>query len=162
MTTVAVRVDAEVACDPAGVPPIDDIHDWIEAAIVAAGALDDGPVEVAVRVVDADEMQALNKRYRQQDKPTNVLSFEAGEIHGLPGDAPRALGDVVVCAPVVASEAAAQGKQLQDHWGHMLVHGILHLLGFDHQTETEAGEMEALETRVLAARGVADPYASRD
>ena len=159
---VAVTVDVQVACDSAGVPSTDDIHDWVEAAILAAGAHKTGPVEVAIRVVDTGEMQALNGRYRQQDKPTNVLSFEAGEIHGLPKGAPRTLGDVVVCAPVVAAEAAAQGKHPQDHWGHMLVHGTLHLLGFDHRTETEAGEMEALETRVLAARGVADPYASPD
>ena len=159
---VAVRVDVQVACDSAGVPSPDDIHDWVEAAIVAAGVHTTGTVEVAVQVVDAGEMQLLNGRYRQQDKPTNVLSFEAGEIRGLPEDAPRALGDVVVCAPVVAAEAAAQGKQPQDHWGHMLVHGTLHLLGFDHQTATEADEMEALETRVLAGRNVADPYACRD
>ena len=159
---VAASVDVQVACDSAGVPSSDDIHDWVEAAIVAAGAYNTGTVEVAVRVVDTGEMQVLNGRYRRQDKPTNVLSFEAGEIHGLPEDAPRVLGDVVVCAPVVAAEADAQGKQLRDHWGHMLVHGTLHLLGFDHQTETDAAEMEALETRVLAGRGVADPYASRD
>lgn len=159
---VAVRVDVEVACDPAGVPSTDEIHDWVEAAIATAGSHAAAAVEVAVRVVDTVEMQALNRRFRQQDKPTNVLSFEAGEIRGLPEDAPRQLGDVVVCASVVAAEAAAQGKQLQDHWGHMLVHGTLHLLGFDHQSAAEAAEMESLEIRVLAGRDVVDPYASRD
>jgi len=159
---VAARVDIEVVCGSAGVPSTDDIRGWVEATVAAARPGTAGPVEVAVRVVDAAEMQALNAQYRNQDKPTNVLSFEAGEIHGLPDGAPRVLGDIVVCAPVVAAEAAAQGKPLPDHWGHMLVHGALHLLGFDHQGETDAAAMEALETRILSASGVADPYASRD
>ena len=159
---VAVRADVQVACNPEGVPSTESIQDWVEAAIAAAGDSDAATVEVSVRVVDATEMQALNRRFRHQDKPTNVLSFEAGNIHGLPDDAPRMLGDVIVCAPVVAAEAAAQGKQLQDHWAHMLVHGALHLLGFDHQTAAEAAKMEALEARILAARNVMDPYASRD
>ena len=159
---VAVKADVQVACNPEGVPSTESIQEWVEAAIVEADDSDAAAVEVAVRVVDETEMQALNSQFRQQDKPTNVLSFEAGEIHGLPDAVPRVLGDVIVCAPVVTAEAAAQGKQLQDHWAHMLVHGTLHLLGFDHQTAAEAAEMEALEARVLAARNVMDPYASRD
>ena len=157
---VAIRADVQVACDSGGVPSNDSIQDWVAAAIAVTGERAAAAVEVAIRVVDAAEMQSLNRQFRHQDKATNVLSFAAGEIHGWPDDAPRVLGDVVICAPVVAAEAAAQGKRLQDHWGHMLVHGTLHLLGFDHQTEAEASEMEALETRVLAMRGVADPYAS--
>ena len=159
---VAVRADVQVACDHADVPSTESIQDWVAAAVAGAGTHEAASVEVAVRVVGAGEMQALNSRYRKQDKATNVLSFEAGNLRGLPDNAPQVLGDVVVCAPVVAAEAAAQGKPLQDHWGHMLVHGTLHLLGFDHQSEAEAAEMEALETRILAGREVADPYASRD
>ena len=114
--------------------------------------------EIAVRIVDAEEIQTLNKLYRQQDKATNVLSFPAGEYAGLPDEAARALGDVVVCASVVANEASEQGKQLSDHWGHMLVHGTLHLLGFGHETDTEAAEMEALESKILVSQNVTDPY----
>jgi len=86
------------------------------------------------------------------------LSFPAGDIDGLPADVSRLLGDVVVCAPVVAAEAGEQGKTLPDHWAHMLVHGTLHLLGFDHENDVEAVEMEALEAQILASNGVTDPY----
>ena len=103
-------------------------------------------------------MRALNHEYRRINKATNVLSFPAGEIAGLPGEAPRVLGDVVICATVVSEEAAAQGKQVADHWAHMLVHGMLHLLGYDHELDAEAVEMEGLETQVLASSGLADPY----
>jgi len=88
-----------------------------------------------------------------------VLSFVAGEIDGLPDDANRLLGDVVICASVVATEADEQGKALADHWGHMLVHGTLHLLGHDHEMDAQAAEMEALETKILTAQNVTDPYA---
>ena len=113
---------------------------------------------MSVRIVDAAEIHALNSDYRGKDKPTNVLSFPAGDVAGLPADMPVLLGDVVICASVVREEAAAQGKAITDHWAHMLVHGTLHLLGYDHETETEAVEMEALETRILSEHGVADPY----
>ena len=111
-----------------------------------------------MRVVDAEEMQSLNCEYRQQDAPTNVLSFPVGEIEGLPVAAGNFLGDIVVCASVVNREASEQGKHPNDHWAHMLVHGTLHLLGYDHQIDTEAAKMEALEQRVLAQHGVANPY----
>ena len=118
-----------------------------------------GDIELAVRVVDAEESRALNRQYRDQDKPTNVLSFPAPPPDGLPEAAGRLLGDVVICAPVVAAEAAEQDKSVAAHWGHMLVHGTLHLLGYDHQTDAEAAAMEALERQILAARSVTDPYA---
>lgn len=152
-------VDVQVACDDPDIPADRVVRSWVEAAVLQSGQLVGSAIEVAVRVVDTDEIQTLNQLYRQQDKPTNVLSFPAGEIDGLPDDASRLLGDVVVCAAVVAREASEQGKSLTDHWGHMLVHGTLHLLGFDHETETEAVEMEGLETRILASQGVMDPYA---
>lgn len=138
-----------------GVPADRVIRDWVEAAAQAGHA---GDVEIAVRVVDRDEIRALNRRYRQQDKVTNVLSFPAGPIDGLPAGSRRPLGDVVVCAGVVAEEAKAQGKRLGDHWGHMLVHGTLHLMGFDHEDESDAAEMEALEVAILASGNVMDPY----
>jgi len=153
-----LTVDVQVACDDTDIPPHTEIHDWIEAAVQQSGCAPGDSLEVAVRIVDVEEIQTLNNLYREQDKVTNVLSFPAGEIEGLPGEASRALGDVVICAPVVAAEASEQGKRLADQWGHMLVHGTLHLLGFDHETDAEAGEMEALESKILASQNVTDPY----
>lgn len=123
-----------------------------------AGASFPTGAEVSVRLVDTGEIQALNRDYRDMDKVTNVLSFPAGEIAGLPDDTARALGDIVVCAAVVSEEAARQGKITAHHWAHLLVHGTLHLLGYDHETDPEAFEMERLETSILVSNGLADPY----
>jgi probable rRNA maturation factor len=155
---VAVAADVQVACDAAGVPSARRIKEWVAAAIEGAGVDTRAGIEVGIRVVSADEMQALNRQYRGKDKTTNVLSFEAGDVAGLPDGVPRILGDVVICAAVVADEAREQGKRPEDHWAHMLVHGTLHLLGYDHLTDAEAMEMEALESRILAAGNVTDPY----
>ncbi len=155
---LTLAVDVQVACDNAEIPAQADIQRWVEIAVSQSGRPVKGDVEVAVRIVDADEIQTLNNLYREQDKVTNVLSFPAGEIDGLPADAVHLLGDVVVCAAVVAAEASEQGKKLDDHWGHMLVHGTLHLLGFDHETDSEALAMERIEARILALRNVMDPY----
>ncbi len=155
---MALTVDIQVACDDPGIPSKSEIQKWIEDAVYGSGHPAAGDVEVAVRIVDASEIRTLNCLYRKQDKATNVLSFPAGEMEGLPHGASRSLGDVVVCASVVTAEADEQEKQLADHWGHMLVHGTLHLLGFDHQTDAEAAQMEARETEILAARNVTDPH----
>lgn len=155
-----VSVDIQFACDETGIPSAEEIQGWVELAVGGAQQSYEGDVELAVRVVDADEMRTLNSTYRQQDKATNVLSFPASGVDGLPDLEARILGDVVICASVVGSEAADQGKSLADHWGHMLLHGTLHLLGHDHNTDAEAVEMEALEAHLLAARGITDPYAA--
>ena len=157
---MAVTVDIQVACDDPGVPTESDMHRWIEAAVEQSSRAPAGNAEIAVRVVDAEEIQRLNSLYRQQHKSTNVLSFPAGNIEGLPAESDRLLGDVVICASVVAVEAGEQGKALADHWAHMLVHGTLHLLGFDHENDTEAVAMEALEARILGSVFVEDPYES--
>jgi probable rRNA maturation factor len=151
-----MNVDVQIATAANDVPPVSDIQRWVAAAVAAKAA--DPAAEVSVRVVDEDEMQTLNRDYRDQDKPTNVLSFPAGAVQGLPTGADTSLGDIVVCATVVAREASEQGKPLDDHWGHMLVHGVLHLLGHDHMAESEADEMERLEREILAGLGIADPY----
>ena len=156
----ALEVDVQLACGAPGTPPASDVRSWIRSAVEHSGVTIGDIVEVAVRIVDADEIRALNRLYRDQDRPTNVLSFPAGEIAGMPDAASRLLGDVVICASVVAAEAEEQGKSLADHWAHMLVHGTLHLLGFDHEAEAEAVEMERMETRILASRNVMDPYAA--
>ena len=115
-------------------------------------------VEVSVKLTDNAEVQQLNAAYRDKDKPTNVLSFPAGRIEGLPDEVPVQLGDIVVCASVVRDEASEQGKAVADHWAHLLVHGTLHLMGYNHQTDVEAAEMEALETSILINSGLKDPY----
>ncbi len=156
---MAVTADLQVACNASDIPSADEFKTWVAEAVGQSGRAPDRDTEIAVRVVDADEIRTLNRLYRDKDTPTNVLSFPAGAIEGLPPEAPRLLGDVVVCASVVAAEAAEQGKAVADHWAHMIVHGTLHLLGFDHETDAEAAEMEALEARILASQSVTDPYA---
>jgi probable rRNA maturation factor len=156
---VEVTADVQVACDDPDIPASADIQNWIAAAIEQSGRKPAGDVDVAVRVVDAEEIRTLNRLYRDKDKPTNVLSFPTGDIDGLPPEAGVLLGDVVVCAAIVAAEAGEQGKALADHWAHIIVHGTLHLLGFDHENEADAVEMESLETQILASQSVTDPYA---
>lgn len=146
-------VDIQLA-DGLSCPPSGRMRDWLQAALAHAGAAHEA--ELSVRVVDEAEMSALNGRYRHKDGPTNVLSFP---FEALPGVDVPLLGDIVLCAPVLQREAAAQGKQEAAHWAHLLVHGALHLLGFDHQQAEEAEAMEAAERRILAGLGFADPYA---
>lgn len=151
-------VDVQLACDDPGTPDVESIREWVISAIAAVDIVSMGRVEVLVRVVDVDEMQTLNREYRGKDKPTNVLSFPAAKVAGQSADESSVLGDMVICAAIVRDEATEQGKALADHWGHMLVHGTLHLLGHDHMTDAEATEMEGLEVKILTSHGVADPY----
>ena len=153
-----IAVDVQFACDDPGSPDAGFIGGWVRVTVAEAGVDVASDIEVSVRVVDGNESRTLNRDYRDKDQATNVLSFPAGSIAGLPAEAVQTLGDVVVCAPVVRDEAMAQAKELADHWAHMLVHGTLHLLGYDHVTDAEAMEMEGLETRILATQSVADPY----
>ena len=128
----------------AGIPSAASLRGWAEAARGRKKG------EITLRIVDAAESQALNRDFRGKDKPTNVLSFPMGE--------PDYLGDIVICAPVVAAEAVEQGKTARAHWAHMVVHGVLHLLGHDHIKDDEAEKMEALERKLLARLGFPDPY----
>jgi probable rRNA maturation factor len=138
----------------AGLPSAASFRRWAEAAL--RGAKRRKPAELAIRIVDLDEGRALNRDYRNKDYATNVLSFPA-ELP--PGVALPLIGDLAICAPVVLREAVEQGKRPRDHWAHLTIHGMLHLLGYDHIDEGEAEVMEALETRILAGLGIADPYA---
>lgn len=134
------------------------------AALKAMPAEADGRRrELGVTLTDDATVRTLNRDWRGQDKPTNVLSFPAADDGpaGLPAELPRLLGDVVLAYGVCAAEAAAQGKALADHLSHLVVHGVLHLAGHDHEVETEAARMEALETAILAGLGIADPYGER-
>ena len=117
--------------------------------------LDKGESELLIRIVDKDEIQTLNKTYRHQDKPTNVLSFESD----LPVEIDEAiLGDVVICTEVVAEEAKAQNKTFDEHLTHMAIHGTLHLLGYDHIESEDAKQMENLEIKILEKIKIANPY----
>jgi probable rRNA maturation factor len=149
-----VDVHVGYACGRAGVPASGSFRRWVEAAL--RGARRRNRAELAIRIVDVDEGRALNREYRGKDYATNVLSFPA-ELP--PGVVLPLLGDLAICAPVVLHEAAEQGKRPRDHWAHLTVHGVLHLLGHDHVIEAEAELMEALETRILAGLGIDDPYA---
>ena len=141
-------------------------RDAAKAALDAAGFGPLAPrVELGVRLADDAELRRLNHRYRGRDAPTNVLSFAAsdampGRLPALPDDgAPLALGDVVLALETVLDEAGVQGKTVADHVGHLVVHGVLHLVGYDHECDADANIMEGLETAVLAGLGIADPYA---
>jgi probable rRNA maturation factor len=149
---VTVQVDIQSASnEPA--PDEEDIRHWITAAL--SGRTGEAPTELTVRVVDVQEMTSLNETYRGKTGPTNVLSFPAG----LPEELTHPLlGDIVICAPVVRREAAEQGKDITAHWAHMTIHGVLHLLGYDHIKEKEAIAMEALETDILATFNISCPY----
>ena len=138
----------------AGLPAAASFRRWAEAAL--RGARRRKPAELAIRIVGLDEGRALNRDYRGKDYATNVLSFPA-ELP--PGIALPLIGDLAICAPVVLREAAEQAKRPRDHWAHLTVHGVLHLLGYDHIDDGEAEAMETLETRILAGLGIADPYA---
>lgn len=127
---------------------------WADAALGARGA----GCELAVQVVSAPRMRLLNRRYRGKDKPTNVLSFPANPA---PGVRPRPLGDVLLCPTVLRREARAQGKSEQAHWAHLVVHGTLHLVGYDHDRERAAARMERREIAVLKRLGFANPYRQR-
>jgi probable rRNA maturation factor len=137
----------------AGLPAPASFRVWVAAAL--AGARRRRPAELSIRIVGDAEGRALNRDYRGRDYATNVLSFPADLPPGI--DLPL-IGDLVLCAPVLAREAAEQGKPLRDHVAHMTVHGVLHLLGHSHEGDADAGAMEALETRILSRLGVPDPY----
>jgi probable rRNA maturation factor len=151
----SLRVDVQAAVR-AWAPRARDIAAWAGMAIGrrAAGG------ELGVRVVGAAESRRLNARYRGKDKPTNVLSFPTPYAlrasAGKPSERP--LGDLVICAQVVRSEAREQGKRLEAHWAHLVVHGALHLIGYDHEREAEAKRMERREVAVLRRLGFENPY----
>jgi probable rRNA maturation factor len=162
--STAIRVELQVVGSADGLPAEKEIRDWLQRACLAVSPDAGRGCELVVRVVDEAESRDLNRRYRGKDRATNVLAFpaaEPGEMPGPAGAGQRALGDLVLCGTVIAREAAEQRKDVTAHWAHMLVHGALHLLGFDHETEGEASRMESLEIRILGGRALPDPYAPR-
>ena len=125
-------------------------HDWVNASLLASYL----QLEQTIRIVDEGESQDLNQRYRGKAAPTNVLAFPADADY-LDYDC---LGDLVICAPVVSAEAAIQGKTAEEHWAHLVVHGMLHLQGYDHQETADTREMERLEIKILDTLGYTNPY----
>lgn len=149
---MSIELDLQIAVEnEQNLPSFEDFSNWLTAAIMPF----QHQAEVTIRIVDQAESHQLNLDYRGKDKPTNVLSF--------PFEAPPEveldlLGDLVICQPVVEQEAIEQEKPLMAHWAHMVVHGSLHLLGYDHIDDQDADEMEALETEIMQKMGFNDPY----
>jgi len=153
-----VTVEIENLCPDAWVPTREEIEHWLAVA-QAKIDLRSPASTLSLCFVDVEAAQALNNQYRGKDKATNVLSFPAEfEDSHKAVTAFNPLGDIAVCAPLVAAEAMEQGKELVAHWAHLLIHGLLHLHGFQHEEAAEATKMEAIETMILAELGFADPY----
>ena len=147
-------IDLQIACEQeSGLPTAEQIEQWATAAVQPQS----DEVEMTVRIVDEAESHELNLNYRGKDRPTNVLSFpfECPDEVELP-----LLSDLVICRQVVEREAQEQDKPVMAHWAHMVVHGSLHLLGYDHIEDDEAEEMESLEAQIMTGLGFADPYLS--
>ncbi len=143
----AFSLAVQYASEADGIPQRQQFRRWVLAALQQRA-------EITLRVVDEEEGQLLNRDYRGKDYPTNVLTFAYGEDGGV------LAGDIVLCAPVVAREAREQGKELRAHYAHLTVHGVLHMQGFEHETDAEAREMEALEVEIMRRLRFNDPYAS--
>ncbi|MDE1346579.1 rRNA maturation RNase YbeY [Vibrio aestuarianus] len=149
---MSIELDLQLAVESEqGLPTFNDFSQWLNKAVTPFQI----QAEVTIRVVDIQESQQLNREYRGKDKPTNVLSFP---FEAPPGMEIDLLGDLVICRQMVEQEAQEQNKPLMAHWAHMVVHGSLHLLGYDHIEDDEAEEMESLETEIMLDMGFEDPY----
>ncbi|HCK75809.1 MAG TPA: rRNA maturation RNase YbeY [Gammaproteobacteria bacterium] len=147
-------IEVQLASGHGDEPTVEQVRKWVAAALAVFHV---ASASLTVRMVDETEMIELNTRFRAHPGPTNVLSFPVGPLPGLP-KAEHPLGDIVVCPSVVEREALSQGKKVQDHFAHLVVHGVLHLHGHDHQNNSQAAAMEQLETEVLATLGIENPY----
>ena len=165
-----LHLDLSYAARRPWVPGRAKVSTWVEAALAGAArargappaaralalAGSGDPLVVSIRAVGSARSRSLNFRFRGKDRPTNVLSFEGP---GAMPDGSRILGELVICVPVVAREAREQDKSAESHWAHMTVHGVLHLLGFDHERGREARKMAGQEIQILDRLGFSDPYA---
>jgi probable rRNA maturation factor len=148
MTAARPSITVQYAAEGADLPARALLRRWARAALGTAAA----KMIIVLRFVDEAESRALNRHHRGKDRPTNVLAFVYDDEHGAPG------GDIVLCAPVLRREAAEQGKPLAAHCAHLVVHGVLHLLGYDHQKKAQAKKMEAREVAILGSLGFGNPY----
>jgi probable rRNA maturation factor len=153
-----IDIDVQIATDETTVPAGADFEAWVGAVMQAAGCGRNG--ELVIRLVGVEEGSQLNRNWRDKPGPTNVLAFPPPDLAaaGLPAELPAEFGDLVICLPVVAREAAEQHKVPLAHLAHLVVHGTLHLLGHTHDAEADTARMEGLETAVLAALGFPDPW----
>jgi probable rRNA maturation factor len=152
---VAIDLELQIASDAKMLPHPSQFREWIS---VSLGERVETDVELTIRIVDTAEMKEYNKKYRNKNKPTNVLSFP-GEIRE---DLEyNYLGDIIICAPVIEEEARKTNKDLVAHWAHIVIHGALHLIGFDHKEKAEAVVMERLETQILIMLGYPPPYGAK-
>lgn len=149
-----IAVDVQYATDAVDVPSEKSIHTWVIAAL---GNIRE-KAELTIRIVDEDEGKDLNRQWRDTEGATNVLSFN---VEGVEDIEPDLLGDVIICAPVVHKEALEQQKTAESHWAHMVIHGTLHLLGYDHINDKDAEEMESLEINILKTLGYTNPYTTK-
>lgn len=167
-TSVTLQLDVQYAAGRDSVPSAKRLSIWAQAAYEvhhAAHAMNMRkgrkrivpPVQVSLRIVGAAESRKLNRQWRDEDHATNVLSFPAGEMPEMMGEVPS-LGDLAVCVPIVKREARQQGITLDAHWAHLMIHGVLHLLGYDHEVDRDAQVMEACEVAILESFGFANPY----
>jgi len=155
MNKHSLKIDLQNDLDLPRIPDPAQMTHWVRASLQQ----DYEQLEQTIRIVDQVESRQLNKAFRHIDKPTNVLSFPADDSDYLDYDH---LGDLVICAAVVEAEAKLQNKKALAHWAHMVVHGMLHLQGYDHQTERDAQQMEALEIEILASLGHTNPYSMNE
>lgn len=146
-------LDLQNPYDYESLPTKEQFELWVKTALQNK----DNTLELTIRIVDEDEIQTLNSSYRNKNKPTNVLSFPANLPETVSLDTPF-LGDIVICAPIIISEAKSQNKALEAHWAHITIHSVLHLQGFDHISAEDANVMEPLEISLLASIGYPDPY----
>ncbi len=146
---MTIHLDVQIVSDETAIPGVEEFENWADAVPSTI------QTSVCLRVVDELEAQTLNNQYRKVNKATNVLSFPA-EIPSQVGI--NFLGDIVICASVVKSEVKQQMKDLNSHWAHLLVHGILHLQGYDHEDDESADEMESLEIEILKKLNISNPY----
>ncbi len=146
-----IELDVQIASSALAIPSTEQFQQWVETALSNTSK----DFELTIRVVDIKESQQLNLQYRQKDKPTNVLSFPFEVPEGIELNL---LGDLVICADTVAQEANEQNKAQNNHWAHLVIHGCLHLLGYDHINDDEAIEMESLEIQLLSTLSIDNPY----
>lgn len=151
---MAISIVVHNASTHSDIPTEDDFRDWVQAVFAGRAR-----GEVGIRVVAEDEARALNRRYRSKDYATNVLAFPGEDDFGIAG-AETPIGDIVICAAVVESEAHEHGCEPRAHWAHLTVHGALHLDGYDHETDEQAAQMQARESTILGLLGLPDPWAA--
>lgn len=150
-----INLEYQIVTESSYIPSQQEMEQWLVQFVPEHTDATD----IAIRVVDEKESQSLNSEYRGKDKPTNVLSFPFEKPEFLPADVEFSeMGDLIICAQIVEQEAAEQNKSLKAHWCHMIVHGTLHLLGYDHIKDADAEQMESLEIKILQKMGFPNPY----